>query len=606
MKNKFLRLLLFIFFCTTQFVDAQQPNYPIKTIDGIEYYIYTVEAGEGLYAISRRFGVTQADINNVNPQIHDGLKSGTEILIPKKDEKISSNSVVLAENVEFVLHTVQRRQTMFAISRKYNVTQDAIIKSNPQIQNRGIQPGDVLRIPVVKKTTPPTTKTKATNNKPATSRTGNEDTRQTLHIGADNTYITHQVVSGETLSSIGRKYNVSVNELKRLNPESADELPIGVVLKVPFPSNNSNTATPAILTQSKPNATSPAKPNLTLKTKYKIAYLLPFLAEEKNDPTADKFIEFYMGSLLAINNAKNSDLEFEILAFDTEKTETKLFEIINKPELQKVDLIIGPAYTAQIPILVDFAKRRKIHAIIPFSSKAKYMDDNPYLFQFNPDQAIQNDFAVDLFTNNFKHSNIILVETGNTNWSDDGTDYFTSLKQQFDRQKINYNFVKNAQLNVDWNIYLASNKNNIIIFDAEDFKPVSSYMSVLYDFGAKYDIAVLGQYSWRGQTGKKPKMYYMVPFAGNKFGTQFYEQEFKKYYKNIMPITNPRYDLLGYDITTYFLSTMRRTGFTFNSTTQVLNFTNGVQSDFEFKRTNRNGGFVNHKLYLIKDEATSK
>ena len=66
--NKLVRFLLlasFIFLGISVF--AQQSSYPTKQINGKEFYIYTVQQGEGLFSISRRFEVTQAEINTLNP-----------------------------------------------------------------------------------------------------------------------------------------------------------------------------------------------------------------------------------------------------------------------------------------------------------------------------------------------------------------------------------------------------------------------------------------------------------------------------------------------------------------------------------------------------------
>ena len=598
MKNKLVYMLLIAFIGFSPIVSAQPVNYPTKVVNGVEYYIYTIEAGEGLFSISRRFGVSQSDINNANPQIHEGLQAGQEILIPKMDEKATVTNTPVADQIEYVLHTVERRQTLFAISRKYNVSQDLIIQSNPQLQNRGIQPGDVLRIPVAIKSATSASPTAApTPTHPAT-------TQRTLHIGAEETYITHNVVQGETLYSVGRRYNVSVDELRQLNPETADGLKSGTTLKVPFKGGGTGIATTSTTVSQNTRVTPAPRQEVKQKSSYKIAYLLPFMKNDKNDRTVEKFIEFYMGSLLAINNFKNGDMKFEISTFDTEKTETKLFEIINKPEMQEMDLIIGPAYTSQIPILADFAKRRRINTVIPFSSKIAHIDDNPYLFQFNPNQDIQNDYVVDLLKNNFRNANFIFVETGSANWSDDGMDFFKYLKQRLDRQRIGFSSVKAAQIS-EWSVNLAANRKNIVIFDTDEFRTVQSHLSNLHDLNNQYDLGVLGQYAWRNNTGKKPKMYYVSPFAGNRLGTQFYEQEFQKYYGKKLPIVNPRFDLLGYDLTTYLLSLMKKDGFTFTNSTQTLNFDRGVQSDFNFKRAGRNGGFVNHQLYLIEDEAKS-
>ncbi|MHB9056456.1 MAG: amino acid ABC transporter substrate-binding protein [Paludibacteraceae bacterium] len=597
MKLKISLALILGLIALSSMTYAQQSEYPTKTINGIEYYIYTVQTAEGLYSVSKKFGVSQADINNTNPQIQDGLKAGQEILIPKKrNVKKEVTSVPLSDDVKYVLHTVEKRQTLFAISRKYNVTQEAIMQANPLVRDRGIQAGDVLRIPV-KKNFPeaPAQQEKSIFRVFSKSKNVEEVTENTLHIGAENNYITHVVESKETLYSISKKYSVTVDEIKSLNPGVKNGLKAGTTVKIPFIPNKTVNPTTTIQTIIKPK---PAEKNT-----YKIAYLLPFMLDSnKADPTVDKFVEFYMGSLLAINNAKNGDMNFEIFTYDIEKTETKVVDVINKPELQKMDLIIGPAYTVQIPVLADFAQRRQINTIIPFSSKVAHIDSNPYVFQFNPDQDLQNDYLVDIIKNRFKGSNIVFVETGNMKWSDEGMDFFNYLIKRLSRQNIAYNKI-NATEAENISNYLSTVNKNIIIFDTDELKSVQTYLNKLHDLNSKYDLAVLGQYSWRNVSGKKPVMYYVSPFAGNLTATQYYEQEYQKYYNKKQLTTNPRFDLLGYDLTTYFLSTMKKDGFTFKQSNQSLKFNNGVQSDLNFVKTGKNGGYMNQQLYLIEDEA---
>ena len=64
---------------------------------------------------------------------------------------------------------------------------------------------------------------------------------------------------------------------------------------------------------------------------------------------------------------------------------------------------------------------------------------------------------------------------------------------------------------------------------------------------------------------------------------------------------NPRYDLLGFDLTGYFVELMNRYGKKFTEKTASYSFTNGIQSKPRFERVGNGGGFVNQKIYLIED-----
>ena len=276
-----------------------------------------------------------------------------------------------------------------------------------------------------------------------------------------------------------------------------------MTLKIPFKSGSETsskttapeTSVPEPKTTSTTTTTTQTtviqQPKQTLsKDTYKIAFLLPFmLSGNQNDPTVEKFVEFYMGSLLAINNAKNGDMNYEIFTYDIEKTETMVYEVINKPEMQKMDLIIGPAYTTQTAVLADFAKRHKINTVIPFSSKISYIDSNPYIFQFNPDQELQNEFTLNLLKNRFEGANLLFVETGNVKMSDDGLDFFNFLMKKLDKQKVEYKKISGSDADNIQN-YLFTDKYNLIIFDTEDEKSVQTYLNKLYDLHTKYNLGV--------------------------------------------------------------------------------------------------------------------
>ncbi|MGC3979578.1 MAG: LysM peptidoglycan-binding domain-containing protein [Paludibacteraceae bacterium] len=599
MKN-FLKLFLlftFIYFIPTLFAQDTE-NYPVKIIDGNEFYVYTVKSGEGLYSISRRFNVTQSDINNINPQIQDGLKAGVSILIPKKTNQKQPTTVSSdSEKTEYILHKVEKKQTLFAISRIYNVSQDEIVEANSQIMN-GLHIGDVLKIPQkskeAKKESRKEKKQREAAEQEKENKTADKQARpiaaSNLHIGKESAYITHVVQPKETLYSLSKAYGVTVDDVIRLNPDSETTLKVGTELKIPVKSKTS-TATVKKVEQ---------------KDTYRIAYLLPFMLDDKSkDETVNKFVDFYMGSLLALKNNKQAGINYEVYAYDTEKSESKLYSVINRSELQKMDLIIGPAYTSQIPILNDFAKRRKIPTVIPFSSNIEELDGNPYIFQFNPDKNLQSFFVVNALKNKFQNANIVLIDIENTIQGNEENDFFNFIGNRLDR--VNIDFTKVTKSNLFTNKlekYLSTEKKNIIVFDTYKLSSVQTYLNDMYDLSKKYDVGVIGQYSWRGQAGKKPKMYYVAPFMPNFQQTADalnYEQEFTKYYGKLRGQNNPRYDILGYDITKYFLSLMNKNGFDISPDSKTLKST-GIQSDMFFKRVGDEGGFMNQQLFLIEDE----
>ncbi len=500
MKYKLKKALFFLLFFTIFQSIYSQNIYSTKNINGIEYYVYDVQAGEGLYSISKKFNVSQEEIIKTNPRIKDGLKAGESIFIPKKEKQIQQ-IVLPQETKQYILHEVTKKQTLFSISREYNVSVQEIIELNPELKNTGLLSGATIKIPKKKKS---------------------------QSIIKDSLSLSHKT-----------------EDIRH----------------------------------------------------YKIAYFLPFMTNSESvNPTAVKFIQFYMGSLLAINNAKNKNIKLEILTYDIEKTETKLYEVLNKPEIQEVDLIFGPAYSLQIPILADFAQRRRIYTVIPFSSNVKYLSSNPYVFQFNPNHQEKEAKIVDFLIENFQTENIVFVRTtGSFNF-----DKNTFIKEELNKYSIPYQEIKGEYIEK----YLSSDKKNIFIFDTYKYGISKQYLSKLYQHSYQYDIAVIGEYGWRGTKGQRPKMYYISPFNGTAKGTTYYETSYHKFYGYTKPLLNPRFDLLGYDLTNCFISNILADSLDFKNKNTL--YYKGVQSDFIFNRESIESGYTNKKLYILEDEARNE
>ncbi len=603
MKTKLFGYLLALVFLINFSGFGQPKDTPTKKINGIDYYQYTVQPSEGLFAIGRKFDVSPEDISRANPEIKDGLKVGQQILIPVKKKNQKNNISEANSKPEFIEHTVLKKQTLFAISRKYDVSQDDLKKYNPEIEN-GLQEGMVLRIPVQVKET----------KKKDTEKNIAEKLEKTTSKDKKTTII-HVVQPDETLYSISRKYKVTVEKITELNPASATTLVSGTELRIPAKQGAaaSGTQTKDVLVNGNKQEYDVNKlfdTSVLTKTSEKnkmirIAFLLPFMLEQdKKDASTDRFIDFYQGALLAIQEAKQKGVSFEIYSYDTEKSEEKLGEVLSNSELKTMDLIIGPAFTNQVPVISDFAKENRINTLIPFTSKVSDIESNPYLFQFNPGTETELDFAAELFKDKYKNMNIVFAEIVGVSSMDEGKLWAAGLQKEL--KKANKTYSKLALTTsdaADFESVLKTDEKNLIIFNTDKFAYVSPFLNSLRTAATQYDLLLFEQYSWKNQSEKMPAGIYISPFMFNvnqdKLGD--YEKTYANYFGKKSSKDLPHFDLLGYDLTSYFISLFQRYGNKFSDKIGSFNFKNGLQSQPRFERSSNGSGFVNQRVYLGED-----
>lgn len=112
--------------------------------DGI---YHKVEPKETFFGIAQKYGTTIQAIQEANKnQLENGLQPGMELFIPSGKTVQSSTTVVKNDEI---IHVVQPKETLFALTQKYQVTQAELIENNPQLKN-GLKINDTLRIPLKK------------------------------------------------------------------------------------------------------------------------------------------------------------------------------------------------------------------------------------------------------------------------------------------------------------------------------------------------------------------------------------------------------------------------------------------------------------------------
>lgn len=153
---KFISTIILLFI-SLSIQAIQVDNLPTKTVDGKKVYIYNVKKGDGWLSIARKFDISLAELKLANKKA-DKLNIGAPINIPATKLKLNDpardkNHIDKAENkperstatAKVVKHKVASGETLFAISKKYNLSVDKIKAAN-NLKSNSIHKGQVLLI----------------------------------------------------------------------------------------------------------------------------------------------------------------------------------------------------------------------------------------------------------------------------------------------------------------------------------------------------------------------------------------------------------------------------------------------------------------------------
>ena len=120
-------------------------------------FFHTIERGQTVYAIATMYGVTPDDIYRLNPDSKEGIKAGATLKIPQRD-MVGGTTKKQDEN--YIFHTIQPKETLYSLSVRYTVPATAIVKANPGLSTSTFTIGKTIRIPATQVENLPTTEIK--------------------------------------------------------------------------------------------------------------------------------------------------------------------------------------------------------------------------------------------------------------------------------------------------------------------------------------------------------------------------------------------------------------------------------------------------------------
>lgn len=365
---------------------ASDKSASIVTIEGESYYVHNVEKGETIYSLSKQYAVDEKEITRNNPQAIEGLQVGQVLKIPvvKKDEKLSKRK----ERRIFDTHIVNQGETLYSISRRYEIPVNTLLEDNEGLDPAQISIGQEIKI----------RKKSMGDASPDEIAEQMEDYRDAINrVATDVTY--HLVASGETIYGLSKKYNVTEQQIKDSN-DLKDGLKAGAVVVIPVPSEMSEDGT-LILTDgdSKKQDERDAAlwpwdkdqevgeysgfKDVSSKNVINVALLLPLSGE--GGKGNDNFLDFYQGVLLGLEELKADRTSVNVSLYNTSRSKNEVVSIVDTPEFKESDLIIGPVYEDALAPVLRYAESKGVPVVSPLAVVEN--TNSPVLFQMAPDQG---------------------------------------------------------------------------------------------------------------------------------------------------------------------------------------------------------------------------
>ncbi|MGQ2984222.1 PBP1 and LysM peptidoglycan-binding domain-containing protein [Flavobacterium sp.] len=400
-----------------------------------DYKKHTVKKGETISSVAKQYQVTPYDINRLNPDAKNGLKEGATLLIPIANKEVAKPKEVPTK-VANTIHTVEPKETLYSLSKKYNVEVADIEKANAEALKEGLKVGQQLIIPV--KGSGVAAQVKAAEKADAKKGTNayiyhiveagetkysiakkhgitvqlieelNPAVKDTLPLGfnlklVDNNavkgqaepvavvtgpgYVEYTVQPKETLYSIIKRSGMTEEELIKLNPELKDGLKDGMILRLPADKAAALNNAPV---RTAPTGIADLSKSIKRSEQKEIALLLPFnMAKIQSDTVrkqllrTDRFLnmtlDFYAGAMMAIDSARVMGLPLKVKIYDSK--ESKNGSDVNglASSLASADAVIGPFFQSNAENAAALLASKKIPVISPLSKDS----GKPYSNLFN-------------------------------------------------------------------------------------------------------------------------------------------------------------------------------------------------------------------------------
>ena len=348
-----------------------QSYFPIVQKNGIWFHEVSIREGMTLFSIAQDLNATSTQIKTDNPGLTDNIQIGSKVFVRASKSTFNYSAI--------------KGDTPFGIAKKFGLTLDSLIAFNPSLKN-GV---NVNQIVLIKNGIKRYVDADLSNEESSSSSVTDSTERNYRTFEFSDSVINYVVKPGEKLTVISKRFLLSSAKVKAYNKLSSNTVSAGTVLKIPLKRSSPLVAInpipqrineePKIVSVTTNN---PLVPNKTSKP-LRIGVFLPFNRDSLIFPLKgmQKFaVDFYMGTLAAIDSLSNDNIKGDVYYFDYRSKEERIDALITAGKLDRFDIFIGPLHVQESEVLAQFAQTKRIPLVLPLPTMATSMQQNEFVF----------------------------------------------------------------------------------------------------------------------------------------------------------------------------------------------------------------------------------
>lgn len=608
-----------------------------------KYETHAVKPGETLESIAKHYSVTPYSILNLNPEVKNGVKANTILIVPLAEQQTTGDQPQTGQPGEvtrFITHKVSRKETLYGISKQYNVSIADIKRYNKELYSQQLDRNQKIRIPVYSTVItegefdrsdllPYIVSPKEGPWRIAYEHGITVDSLKVLNPGMQEVlkpgdtlwvpfvagnektpvqieqYNYYTVLPKEGFYRLKVKLGVTQQEIENLNPEvREDGLKVGMVLKLPKEKTGDMAVNDGQLVERFSLLDS-----LNYNQTTRLSLVLPFklnsldfedLNNSKDKITKDRLmgiaLDFYTGALMAIDSAKQLGLTVDVNVFDSQADAGRVNQIATSGDLVGSDAVIGPILPVGFNRLTTYLGASQTPIFSPFSNKG--INLGPNVFQTLPADNLLRERMYAYLRDYGIGKNVIIIADLKS------AAIKTKLQSIFPGAKI-INPIEDKFIRLDEiNPFLSAEKQNWVIVETNSIPLLTNITGVVNSAkNQEHDIVLLT--TFRGSaydSGNISNMHLsnlQFHFPSMDKMSNF-EGAFSLAYEEKYGITPNRYATRGFDLT---MDVILRLSYNKNLSlvASKVSETEYLENKFDYVQV-PSGGYINQAVYIVKYE----